>query len=88
MKRAILTFGLFSLVMVLTSFTTPVTSNINVSNITPVEIVYATGIVGGNRKVDATGIVGGNRKVDATGIVGGNRKVDATGIVGGNRKVD
>ena len=77
MKRAILTFGLFSLVMVLTSFTTPETTTaLLIDNKTTSELVNATGIVGGNRKVDATGIVGGNRKVDATGIVGGNRKVD------------
>ena len=63
MKKAILTIGLFSLVMILTSFTTPETTNIN--NNTSIDLVGATS-VGGNQKVDLVGAtsVGGNQKVD------------------------
>ena len=62
MKKAILTIGLFSLVMVLTSFTTPETS----SNM-KVAIIGQTGTSNDNVKVD---IVGG------TGTSQGNVKVD------------
>jgi general stress protein YciG len=92
MKKAILTIGLFSLVMVLTSFTTTETKN----NVQVGSNTFLTGgqAVGGNQKVDLTGgqAVGGNQKVDLTGgqAVGGNQKVDLTGgqAVGGNQKVD
>ena len=77
MKKAILTIGLFSLVMILTSFTTPET--IKVENNAIVELNGAQS-VGGNKKVDLNGAqsVGGNKKVDLNGAqsVGGNKKVD------------
>ena len=64
MKKAILTIGLFSLMMILTSFTTPEKSNtVLVSNDT-----YLTGgqATGGNKKLDLTGgqATGGNQKLD------------------------
>ena len=64
MKKAILTFGLFSLMMVLTSFTSPETLNNN-STTQSVELVGGAS-AGGNRKVDLVGgaSAGGNRKVD------------------------
>ena len=78
MKKAILTIGLFSLVMILTSFTTPETSKVAVNNYT-LQAVGSAG-AGGNAKVDAVGSAGagGNAKVDAVGSAGagGNAKVD------------
>ena len=55
MKKSILTIGLFSLVMVLTSFTTPETNNI-----------LGQGSAGGNMKLDilGQGSAGGNMKLD------------------------
>jgi hypothetical protein len=90
MKKAILTISLFSLVMILTSFTTPETSNndINITNST------ASQATGGNLKVDIRGAqaTGGNVKVDIRGAqaTGGNVKVDIRGAqcTGGNVKVD
>ena len=85
MKKAILTIGLFSLMMILTSFTAPETSNI-INGDANVNIIRG-GATGHNVKVD---IIGGNAhsghnvKVD---IIGGNAhsghnvKVD---IIGGN----
>lgn len=97
MKKAILTFGLFSLVMVLTSFTTPETDNsFNVD-------VYETGGTlpgGGGKKLDfETGGTlpgGGGKKLDfETGGTlpgGGGKKVDfETGGTlpgGGGKKLD
>ena len=80
MKKAILTFGLFSLMMVLTSFTSPEMSNTSkVENNTFVELVGG-GSAGGNKKVDLVGggSAGGNKKVDLVGggSAGGNKKVD------------
>ncbi|MFE3869711.1 3-oxoacyl-ACP reductase [Flavobacterium sp. ZS1P70] len=76
MKKAILTIGLFSLVMILTSFTTEVTNNTKADN---VSIVGQTA-TGGNVKVDIVGqtATGGNVKVDIVGqtATGGNVKVD------------
>lgn len=78
MKKAILTIGLFSLVMVLTSFTSPETNYIVKSDV-DVNIIggHATG---GNVKVDIIGghATGGNVKVDIIGghATGGNVKVD------------
>jgi hypothetical protein len=66
MKKSIVTIGLFSLMMILTSFATS-------------ENVDITGLgSAGNRKVDITGLgSAGNRKVDITGLgSAGNRKVD------------
>ena len=80
MKKAILTFGLFSLMMILTSFTTPEAStNVIITNNSQVEAVGSQ-CAGGNKKVDAVGsqCAGGNKKVDAVGsqCAGGNKKVD------------
>ena len=86
MKKATLTIGLFSLVMILTSFTTPETTKITS---TQTEAVGAAG--GKNVKLDAVGAVGGkNVKLDAVGAVGGgNVKLDAVGAAGGkNVKLD
>ncbi len=95
MKKAILTIGLFSLVMILTSFTTPETSNVSKieNNNTSVDLV-GSGSAGGNKKVDlvGSGSAGGNKKVDlvGSGSAGGNKKVDlvGSGSAGGNKKVD
>ncbi|OXB10379.1 hypothetical protein [Flavobacterium reichenbachii] len=85
MKKTALTFGLFSLVVVATSFASPVTTN----GVTTIDSIYGDGA--------STGNVGG-RKLDvygdgaSTGNVGG-RKLDvfgdgaSTGNVGG-RKLD
>lgn len=52
MKKAILTIGLFSIVLVLTSFTTPeTTTKLTTENNGAVEI-NGSQSVGGNRKVD------------------------------------
>ncbi|MGZ9677031.1 3-oxoacyl-ACP reductase [Flavobacterium sp. GNP001] len=81
MKKAILVSGLFSLVMVLTSFT----SNAEVSNLSEIEkngTIELTGnqSAGGNKKLDLTGnqSAGGNKKLDLTGnqSAGGNKKLD------------
>jgi hypothetical protein len=92
MKKAILTIGLFSLMMVLTSFTTPeTTNNTKVENNTNLTGGQATG---GNQKLDLTGgqATGGNQKLDLTGgqATGGNQKLDLTGgqATGGNQKLD
>ncbi len=80
MKKSILTIGLFSLVMILTSFTTPETSTKSTVGDNAILNIDGSNSVGGNRKVDIDGSnsVGGNRKVDIDGSnsVGGNRKVD------------
>lgn len=94
MKKAILTFGLFSLVMVLTSFTTTETNNTSEMSST---VSVKSDIIGAG----STGINnGGNIKADiigagSTGINnGGNIKADiigagSTGINnGGNIKAD
>ncbi len=79
MKKAILTIGLFSLVMILTSFTTPETTKLTVSNNTTIEAA-GSGSAGGNVKLDAagSGSAGGNVKLDAagSGSAGGNVKLD------------
>ncbi|TRX38150.1 3-oxoacyl-ACP reductase [Flavobacterium sp. ZT3R18] len=85
MKKATLTIGLFTLVMVLTSFTTPgtITSRI-VDNTTNSPIDGSGGQdTGGNRKVDYTG---DNSQVTLTNHL----DIDGSGgqDTGGNRKVD
>ena len=71
MKKAILTIGLFSLVMILTSFTTPETNNVN---------IIGGNASGGNMKLDIIGgnASGGNMKLDIIGgnASGGNMKLD------------
>ena len=65
MKKAILTSGLFSLMMVLTSFTSPEMSNTSKVENNSVDLVGGTS-AGGNKKVDLVGgtSAGGNKKVD------------------------
>ena len=93
MKKAILTIGLFSLMMILTSFTTPETTNAKVETTAFADLVGG-GSAGGNKKVDLVGggSAGGNKKVDLVGggSAGGNKKVDLVGggSAGGNKKVD
>jgi hypothetical protein len=90
MKKAILTISLFSLVMILTSFTTPEKSNndVNITNNT------ASQAAGDNLKVDIRGsqATGGNMKLDIRGsqATGGNMKLDIRGsqCTGGNMKLD
>jgi hypothetical protein len=81
MKKAILAISLFSLVMILTSFTTSETSTIIDTNI-KVNVI-GSGSAGGNVKVDVigSGSAGGNVKVDVigSGSAGGNVKVDVIG---------
>jgi hypothetical protein len=90
MKKAILTISLFSLVMILTSFTTPETGN-NDKNTVSVRGSQATG---GNMKLDVRGsqATGGNMKLDVRGsqATGGNMKLDVRGsqATGGNMKLD
>jgi hypothetical protein len=90
MKKAILTIGLFSLVMILTSFTTPETkNNTKVENNTIVELNGNQ--TAGNKKVDLNGNqTAGNKKVDLNGNqTAGNKKVDLNGNqTAGNKKVD
>ena len=79
MKKAILTFGLLSLVMVLTSFTAPQTTKATVNNNTT---LHASGnqSAGGNVRLDASGnqSAGGNVRLDASGnqSAGGNVRLD------------
>lgn len=81
MKKTILTIGLFTLVLVSTSFASPKDS---ISTITDPNITSTDGTgsqsTGGNRKVDYNGrtFQSQNTGVDGTGSqsTGGNRKVD------------
>jgi hypothetical protein len=70
MRKSFLTIGLLTLVMILTSFTTPETK-IDAAG---------QGMVGGNVRLDAAGqgMVGGNVRLDAAGqgMVGGNVRLD------------
>lgn len=65
MKKSILTIGLLSLVMILTSFTTPETTKVNINNNTNVEAA-GSGSVGGTVRLDAagSGSVGGTVRLD------------------------
>ena len=64
MKKSILAIGLLSLVMILTSFTTP-ESKVTVNNTTTVE-ASGNGAAGGNVRLDASGngAAGGNVRLD------------------------
>jgi hypothetical protein len=94
MKKSILTIGLFSLVMILTSFTTPETNTVTRTSIDNTIDLAGSQAAGGNRKMDLAGsqAAGGNRKMDLAGsqAAGGNRKMDLAGsqAAGGNRKMD
>ena len=80
MKKAILTIGLFSLMMILTSFTTPETTNVLRGGGNTIVNLNGNQAAGGNQKVDLNGnqAAGGNQKVDLNGnqAAGGNKKVD------------
>jgi hypothetical protein len=79
MKKSFLTIGLLSLVMILTSFTTPETTKVTVNNNISLQAA-GNGSAGGNMKLDAAGngSAGGNMKLDAAGngSAGGNMKLD------------
>ena len=79
MKKAILTFGLLSLVMILTSFTTPETTKVTVNNNTTLEAV-GSGAAGGTVRLDAvgSGAAGGTVRLDAvgSGAAGGTVRLD------------
>lgn len=95
MKRAILTFGLFSLVMVLTSFTTPETSTTLLvdNNDTTIEAV-GSGAAGRTKRLDAvgSGAAGRTKRLDAvgSGAAGRTKRLDAVGYVaaGGTKRLD
>ena len=78
MKKAILTIGLFSLVMILTSFTTPETSKVTVNNNT-IEAA-GSGATGRTMRLDAagSGATGGTMRLDAagSGATGGTMRLD------------
>jgi hypothetical protein len=82
MKKAILTIGLFTLVLVSTSFASPKNATPSIAENTEITIIDGNGgqSTGGNRKVDYNG---GSLKneiiiIDGNGgqSTGGNRKVD------------
>lgn len=79
MKKTILTIGLFTLVMGLTSFTTP-EQKTTIEKGTNLLYINGSQSAGGNKKVDINGSqsAGGNKKVDINGSqsAGGNKKVD------------
>jgi hypothetical protein len=71
MKKAILTFGLLSLVMILTSFTKPETTTVG---------AVGSGSAGGTVRLDAvgSGSAGGTVRLDAvgSGSAGGTVRLD------------
>lgn len=79
MKKTILTIGLFTLVLGLTSFTTP-EQKTTIEKGTNLLDINGSQSTGGNKKVDINGSqsTGGNKKVDINGSqsTGGNKKVD------------
>ena len=88
MKKAILTFGLLSLVMVLTSFTTPETTT-KIDNTTTVEVV--SGSIIPNKKFDVVdGSIIPNKKFDVVdGSIIPNKKFDVVnGSIIPNKKFD
>lgn len=94
MKKSILTIGLFSLIMILTSFTTPETvSATNVENNGSIEL-SGSGATGGTKKLDlsGSGATGGTKKLDlsGSGATGGTKKLDlsGSGATGGTKKLD
>ena len=93
MKKAILTIGLFSLVMVLTSFTTPET-DISIDDKKSNLEINGAQSAGGNKKLDINGAqsAGGNKKLDFIDVQlsGASQKLDINGAqsAGGNKKLD
>ena len=92
MKKSILAIGLLSLVMILTSFTTP-ESKVTVKNTTNIEHA-GSGAAGGNVRLDhaGSGAAGGNVRLDhaGSGAAGGNVRLDhaGSGAAGGNVRLD
>jgi hypothetical protein len=92
MKKSILTIGLLTLVMILTSFTTPETK-VTVKNNTTVE-ASGNGAAGGSVRLDASGngAAGGSVRLDASGngAAGGSVRLDASGngAAGGSVRLD
>ncbi|MBF4470685.1 hypothetical protein [Flavobacterium sp. HJJ] len=82
MKKAVLTIGLFTLVLVSTSFTSPQNSTTVIDDSSVITSIDGTGgqSSGDNRKVDYTGASLKNQivEIDGTGgqSSGDNRKVD------------
>jgi len=86
MKKAILTIGLFTLVLASTSFAAPTVSTSSIDDNAVINSIDGNGSqdVGGNKKVDLAGneIIGKSNKqinnIDGNGSqdVGGNKKVD------------
>jgi hypothetical protein len=85
MKKATLTIGLFTLVMVLTSFTTTETTASTIADNTTNSPIDGSGgqDAGGNKKVDYTGdnlhnTLTNHLDIDGSGgqDAGGNKKVD------------
>jgi hypothetical protein len=77
MKKTALTFGLFSLVMVATSFAAPSNVSSN-NNIAQVNSINPDGsVVGGNKKLDVTLEISKKNSINPDGsVVGGNKKLD------------
>ncbi|MET0945413.1 MAG: hypothetical protein ABWY22_08385 [Flavobacterium sp.] len=74
MKKTALTLGLFSLVMVATSFANPSTPNTSSNEKLSIVPPYDGSIVGGNKKRDFHAVTA---KFDINGsIVRGNKKLD------------
>jgi hypothetical protein len=92
MKKSLFTIGLLSLVMILTSFTTPETK-VTANNTTTVDQAGA-GSTGGNVRLDQAGAgsTGGNVRLDQAGAgsTGGNVRLDQAGAgsTGGNVRLD
>ncbi len=92
MKKSILAIGLLSLVMILTSFTTP-ESKVTVKNTTTVE-ASGSGAAGRSMRLDASGsgAAGGSMRLDASGsgAAGGSMRLDASGsgAAGGSMRLD
>lgn len=82
MKKAILTIGLFTLVLATTSFASPTNSNSSISNNTEITSIDGTGgqSTGDNKKVDFNNNTLKNQfaEIDGTGgqSTGDNKKVD------------
>jgi hypothetical protein len=93
MKKVFYTFGLLSLVMILTSFTKPETNKVTVNKNTTLEAV-GSGAAGGTVRLDAvgSGAAGGTVRLDAvgSGAAGGTVRLDAvgSGAAGGTVRLD
>lgn len=86
MKKSTVTIGLFTLVMVLTSFTTPEKTTSTIADNTVITSIDGSGSQssGGNRKVDYTG----NTTIATSTIQKANIDGSGSQSSGGNRKVD